>query len=134
MKAKIIIKTPTGQAVKAESNLRKLLIGQNKFDKTQTYVNEEENQIAWEVEGDARNVMKLLTNVNKFDVMMSQLLNSKFIRKAAMSRYSKAEIEALDDMLLNQTKIEIIKEATAAELVEVNKTFWQRIKDQWIKI
>lgn len=133
MKARVIIRTPAGQAKKAESNLRKLLIGQNKFNSVDTYVSHNDDEVAWEVEGDPRTVIKLTQNITKFDWMMSSILKNKHIKKMYTSKLSANELEALDNMLLRQTEVQVIKEAIAEELVEANKTFWQRIKERWTK-
>ena len=108
------------------------MIGNNKFRTLETFISPGDDEVAWEVEGDPRCVIKMKNNIAKFDMMMGWALKSKMVRKMAMSNLSNDELQALDDMLMRQTTIEIIHEATAEELVEANKSFWQRIKDKWI--
>ena len=130
MKTKIKITTPKGQAKGTEKKIRKFIIGFKKV-KIDTYVNEDDNELYWEIEGKVKDIMKINRNVFYFTEMVKGVLDSKMVKKTLRKKLKKEDEEQLKDMLLNQTSCEIIKEATAEELVEENKTFWQRMKERF---
>jgi|TARA_Y100000310_G_C20369082_1_gene662670 hypothetical protein len=132
MKIRVQITTPKGQARKAQKKLKYFIIGSRKA-KIETYVNKEDNELVWEVEGSVKQIMKIQYNVNKFDLMMGMALNNKYVRKKINNHLSKEEVSELDEMLLKQTTCKIIKEATANELVEKDKTWIERVKDNFRK-
>ena len=129
MKLKIIIKTPEGQAKGTETKLRKTLL--NKRVKCKTYTNPEDNQILWEVEGSVADMLKVQRNVTGYELMIKQMFENKLLKKYGLPRLAEGEEEKLKEMLTDQTTIEIIKEATAQELVEGNKPFWMKIKEKF---
>jgi hypothetical protein len=47
---------------------------------------------------------------------------------------SKEDIEELEKMLKEGTEIKVIKEATAEELIEGNKSLWDNIKEKFKKV
>ena len=53
MKKKIRIKTPKGEATKAQKNIRRFIFGMKKV-KVETYVNKEDSEMFWDVEGSVR--------------------------------------------------------------------------------
>ena len=126
MKVKVQIKTPKGQASKTEYQLRPFLIGRKK--KHTVFVNKEDDTIVWEIEGSVRDILKVNKNVACYDLIMKNALNSKVVRKALRQRLSTEAETELKSMLLDQTTVEIIKEASAQELVEHNLTWWQRVQ------
>lgn len=130
MKLKVVIRTPPGEARGVEGNLRRIMGAGKKFSSFTSSISPVEDAVAWEVEGDARNVMGLLKNINRFDYVIQQVMGSKKVRKVA--KLSEKDLEALNDMLRNHTTIEVIKEATAQEIVDLNKTFWQKLKEKFV--
>jgi len=105
MKTKIKITTPKGQAKKTEKRLRVFLLGFKKPDKTTT--NKEDTQIVWEVEGTPRKILKVQKNVYRFDNIMKMMFNNKMVKKARQ-KLKPGDEKSLKDMLMNQTKVEII--------------------------
>lgn len=132
MKIKIRIRTPKGQAAGTEGKIKPLIIGLKKV-KVDTYVSPDDNEIIWDIEGSYRNVMKIQRNASMFDIFISRLLNTKMLKKTLRKQLSKEDEEQLKDMLLNHTSCEIIKTATAEEIVEGSKTMWEKVKETFTK-
>ena len=61
MKVKIEIKTPKGNATTSEKRIMPFLIGEltKKKVKIDSYVNEDDDTIYWEIEGDIKHIMKI---------------------------------------------------------------------------
>lgn len=128
---KIRITTPRGQATATQKRIQPFLIGsKKKLVKFNTYVNEDDSELYWEIETELRRAMKITRNVGMYKQMIQTVLGNKTVNKLIESPEQKKE---LADMLNDQTKIEVLKEATAQEIVEYNKTFWQRIKERYTK-
>lgn len=130
MQIKLEIRTPIGQARKTAARLKPFIIGMRKVTVKQ-YVSKQDNIIYWELDGHIRDILKIQHNASMFGTMVATLLTNKMVR-GAMGNLSRKDEKELKDMLLNQTKLTIIKEATAQELIE-NKTMWQRIKESFDK-
>lgn len=133
MKLKCVIKTPKGQASKAQKTLQNVIFGKlwRKYDTFSSYVNDADSEVAWEVETrNTRDYMRISRNLAMYDVMIKRILDSKRVKKIAAKEFSEEDLKRLKEMLQNQTSITIIKEATAAEIVEGNKTFWQKLKEK----
>ncbi len=132
MKTKIIIKTPPKQAGKAQRNIKPFIIGMKKV-KIVTYVNKEESEMVWDVKGSVKDILKINKNVALFDNLMKGAFNNKAVDKLRKKVLSEDDNVTLTDMLLKQTKVEVIKEASAQEIVEFNKTWWERMKERFVK-
>lgn len=136
MKVKIEIRTPKGNARDTERKIMPILIGEltKKKINIESYSNEEDDTIYWDIEGEARAIFKIIKNVYMYDHVIKNVFENKLMVKTIRQKLLKKEDEAiLKEMLKNQTKVNIIKEATAAEMVEMNKTFWQRMKEKFKK-
>ena len=105
MKIKIRIRTPKGRAKSVQKKLQPRIVGKHKAKHT-VRTNKNDDIIMWDVEGDPRHVHKIARNVLQYDVMMNKILSSKALRRAA--KLDEEEMKILDNMLKNQTKIEII--------------------------
>lgn len=137
MELLIKIKTPKGQAKKVQHNLT-WIIGVRKGKYT-TWVNDEDNEVYWEIKDDIRRAHKIMKNVSKYDVLVEAILGNmqkvkKAYQKIVKKQPDKKEEEELRDLLMNHTKIEIVKSLTKEELDEYNKTWWQRMKEKLKKI
>lgn len=131
MEIKIRIRTPKGQAKGTEKKLRPFLLGGRQL--SEVWTNEEDNELYWVVNTDVRNAMKISRNVAAYANIIKGMFDNKLMRKVSDKQLSPEDKAELKDMLLNQTEVEIIKEATAQEIVEGNKTFWQRIKEKFTR-
>lgn len=74
--------------------------------------------------------MHIQKKVLYFDKIMAGVLDNRLVRKAC----NKEDLPILDDMLRNHTKVDIIKQATAEEIVEGNTTWWDRVKEKWKEV
>ena len=131
-KTKIKITTPKNQAKATEKKIRKFIIGFKKV-KVDTYTNDDDNELYWEVEGSVRDILKINRNVFYFTQMIQGVLDNKLMKRTMRKKLSPEDEEQLKNMLLNQTSCEIIKEATAEEMVEGTMSFWDRMKSRFKK-
>lgn len=131
MKVKAIIKTPKGQAKKTEGRIQNFILGLKKFKSFKSYVNADDSEILWEIEDSPRTIIKISRNMALFDSIMSGVLNSRIVQKTLRKRLDGEDEQTLKDMLLKQTKLEVIKEATAEEIVDSNKSFWEKLKEKF---
>ena len=131
MKVKIQIKTPKGQAKGTEKKLRKYLL--SKRTKCKTYTNDLDNEILWEIEGTPREIMKIQRNVTSYELLIKQIFDNNLMKKYGLPRLAPGQATELKQMLTDQTTITIIKEATAQELTENNKPWWEQLKEKFKK-
>jgi hypothetical protein len=136
MKIRIKIRTPKGQAEKLLPKLKPFLLGINRkqIKKSEAWVNDNGDEMYLEIEGSLRKVMDIQRNMTFFDTVMKYGMKSKKIRKLAGFKSDDKKEKEIDKLLENHTKIEIIKNTTANEIVEANKTFWQRMKENFRKL
>ncbi len=127
MKVKIKVSTPAGQAKATAWKLKPFLIGFNKV-KTETYVSANDDIIYIDVEGDARRVLKVTANAYSYATMIDQVFKKKVMGKGVIDALNEKDAAELKSMLKDGTKVEVIKEATAEEMVDVGTTLWERIK------
>lgn len=111
---KILIKTPAGYAKSTEGKLRPFLLGRQKLHKILT--NEQDNKILWIVDCQPKDYMRITRNVATYTVMIKKVMGNKIVRRAA--RLSKQDEDQLNDMLDNQTEVDIIKENEMAEIMK----------------
>ena len=133
MKVNILIRTPEGCASKTSSKIKLFLFGKKHAIKN-VYINDKDSEMVWEIEGSIKTIMKIQKNVAKFDVFVSMLFKSKFVKKAIKKYMDDKQEEELNDMLKNQTEVIIIKDVTADELTEYNTTWWENIKHKFNKV
>ena len=131
MKAKIRIKTPDGQARGTETKLRPMLL--NRRLTSTTYTNDLDNEILWEIEGPVRDILKATKNVNTYEVLIKHIFQNKLMKKFGLPKLAEGEADKLKELLENNTTVEIIKEATAQELIEANVTWWDKLKSKFKK-
>jgi len=130
MKLKIKISTPKGQAKKAEKRIKKLVLGFRGKNRVgfQSFSNKEDSLILWELEGQVRDLMKISKNAMRFNLYITSILNNKLVGRTLRKKLSEDDQEELRRMLQEGTTVEVIKEATAEEIVEGNLTMWERVK------
>lgn len=127
-----MIRTPPGQATKVSKLLKHFIIGFTKA-KCDTLVSPNDDMIIWVVDGNIKQTMNINRNVNMYAQVVKVACNT-WVVKREIKKLSPADKEYFEDMIFNQTSVEIIKEATAQEIVEANKTWWQHIKETFNKI
>jgi len=106
MKIKVRIRTISGKATSVEKKIRPFILGLRKPKIHQVKINKADNEILWTIEDDIRKIMKVQKNVMKFDGVMKLVLGNKLFKKKVKPEQRKE----LEDMLLNHTSVEIIKE------------------------
>ena len=132
MKTRIKIAVPHGQARGMEKKLRPYILGKN--NPHSVYINDSESELIWEVESDVKAILKINRNVALFDSIIQQAFSSKMVKRIVKKKLSIEDQKELEDMLFNHTRVEVIQEATAQEIVESNKTWWQKMKEKFKKI
>lgn len=128
MKTRIQIRTPKGHAKKTERKLRPFLLGFHKCTNI-VHSNKADDCIIWVVEGDPRTICKISRNVARFDSIVQNLFNNKMVH-GAVQKLKKDDQIQLKQMLINQTSVEIIKDAEFQELIKDKKTIWQKVKER----
>jgi hypothetical protein len=101
MIVKIRITTAPDMAEAVEKKLRFFLLPLG--SKPQTTITS--NKILWIVDTTPAKVIRINRNVALFDGIITNVLQSKMLRKAV----KKETVDELADLLKNQTKVEIIK-------------------------
>ena len=134
MKVKIRIRTPKGYAKSTELQLRPLIIGKTKRLTNDTYANKKDNEIYWEVEGNPRDIFRITRNVNRYSMIIDGAFNNKMFKKVYLKKLSDEGKKELKDMLSNQTQVDVIKEATAQELDEMDRSMWSKMKEKFKKV
>jgi hypothetical protein len=132
MQVKIIVKTPKGQAIATEKKIRNFLLGINKkrYIEIKTYCNDADDTIFWEVTADVRTILKIQRNVWTYDKLITGIFTHKLMNKVIVNKIPKEQQEQLKEMLLNQTSIEIIKEADEKEMTMLypeKTTLWEKL-------
>jgi hypothetical protein len=133
---KIQIQTPDGQAKGALKQFKwyfKLFSG----CKINAYCNDQDNDIVLECDGTPRQIIQVGKNVASFHSLPALLFENKQVKgllKCKFPEATGADFDKLKEMFDNGTKITIIKEASAQELIENNKTWWQKIKESFKKV
>ena len=128
MRVLVEIRTPAGEASQTSRKLNNMIIPSRV--KFKSWVSDADDIIYWEVEGSIRDVLKVNRNVAYFDNIMRGALRTSLV-KGQMKKMSEADNIALEDMLLNQTKLTIIKQDQQNELDEYKETWWDRVKQRF---
>lgn len=131
MELKIQIKTPKGQAKKTQGKLKKFIVGKDKIHNI--LVSPEDDMIIWVVNVGIRRAMKIQKNVMRYETMIKGMFNNKLMKKKLIPMLEPGQAEELKAMLTEHTSIEVIKNATAQELLD-NETYWQKIKRTFKKL
>jgi len=134
MKVRIQIKTPKGYARDTEAKLRPLIIGKTKRLTNETFANDDDNIIYWDVEGSVKDILRITKNVTRYAMIIESSFNNRMFKKVYLKKLSEEGKAELKDMLNNQTEVEIIKNATADEIIESDKTMWEKMKDKFQKL
>jgi len=132
MKVKILITTAPGQAAKNEFVMRKVIAGIKKFRRFEMYLSKKDDRIIWEIEDNPKRILGITRKVAMFETLIKMAMNTYIVKKMA-KRLTPDDKKVWEQMLKEQTKVEIIKEATAEELVEGNKTYWTKLKEKFKK-
>lgn len=132
MICRVLIKTPVGQASGTEAKLRTFIVGKNSKITNDIRINDQNSEIIWEIDCDVKTMLKITRNVTMYDQFVKGVFDNKTALKAIRKLAdSEEDVKKLQEMLNGQTSIEIIKEATAQEIVEGQKSWWQSMKEKF---
>jgi len=132
-----MIRTPKGHAEKNEKRIRSVIIGTRKkrIKIINNFVNKENSQFIWEIEAPVRDCLRIQKNISRFDVVMKGVFSSKILKRTMRKKMGMTEDQEseLDILFGDQTRVDVIKAATAEELDESNKSWWDRMKETYTK-
>jgi hypothetical protein len=119
MELKIEIKTVKGYALDTAKKLKPFILGFRKV-KNEVWANKTDDKIFWVVDcPDSRAYMAIARNLTIFDKLVNGILNNRMVMGAA--RLPPKDMLELKDMLHNQTKIRVVKNAEFYSLSEFEK-------------
>ena len=131
MQVRVLITTPKGCAKQTEARLKKfILIGIKK--PMSTYVNDNDSQLVWLIEGNAKDVFKLTQAVNRYFIVAKQVVSNNMAKRGIklMTGATNDQMEQLKESFMNNTTVEVIKEATALELCQDDRSIFSKIKER----
>ena len=131
MEVLVEIKTPKGEALNVSNRLKNHLLPHRV--KYITYTNADNNIIYWEINGSVRDILKVNKNVAAYEVIMKGAFETKMVQKQVARNLSKEDQEALREMLIDKTKLTIIKQSAQEEESD-GLTFWDKIKLKFTKV
>lgn len=105
---KLKLKTPKGEATRTAENLKNKLIGK-KVRSIKTETNKEDNIVIWTIDAEAKHYLKIIHKISAYDRMMNMMLGNKATKKYIKRYIGEEGLKEIEDMLKNQTSIEIIK-------------------------
>lgn len=130
MKLRMHVQTPQGQGEGSEKKLRTFLLGMHRPAET----GYKDDGFYWEIECDVKSYMRLQKKAYMFAQLASGVVSNRVFKGAAQKMgATKQQLKEVESMLLNGTRIDIIKNATADELVEGTTTMWERFKSQFTR-
>lgn len=130
MELKIRITTPRGRAKSAEKKLRPFLLGHKPKE---LYTNEDDNEILWVIEGSVKKCFKIQRNVLLYEKLMAKMLDNRVMKKVIKKHIDNDGQKELNKMLLEQTKIEVLKSASQEEWKDYETPWWERLKQKFKK-
>lgn len=128
MKFRMVITTPPGQAEGTEKRLRTFLLGMKRASAT----GYRDDSFYWEIETDYKGYVGLQRKALMFGELAGGVVSNKMFKGAATRLgATKQQLREVEDLLRNGTKVEIIKNATAEEIVEGTTTWWEKFKENF---
>lgn len=108
MLVRIRIRTPKGQANGVSQKIRPFIIGRANAT---TKVSPDDDCIIWEIDASPRDLKGIYRNVAAYAAIVRHVFSSRLIKKFALPALSYKDQITLKEMLNEQTKVEVIKEA-----------------------
>ena len=127
MEIQIDITTPPGQAKGFSDKLKAYL---NISYNSNYLVNDTNDRITLSLSSTPKKCYGLLNNIYKFNFIAKKAANSFVMKPFVNTRKKQQEL----NRMLDDTKVSfiILKEPTAEELIEDNKSFWNKLKDKFM--
>lgn len=133
MRIRLHVKTPPGHARSVEKQLRLFLLGKLKKP-ADTYMAPKGESFYWEIDCDAKTYFRIQRNARLFQMLaqgtLDEIDKKTWVKK--MAGITGTTITGARG-LLKETSVEILKQASAEEIVQANTTFWERIKKTFHK-
>jgi hypothetical protein len=135
MKIRLEVKTPAGQATGTAQKLVPFLIRFSKISHN-SWVNDMGDCLYIELESTPRKIVPIIQRVAMFEKLTHDVMTHPWLKKAVdkVHLVDPNDYKAVCDMMENQTTITVIKQATAQEITEDGISFWQRIKNTFMKL
>ena len=122
------IKTPPGHAESVAKQLRIFLLGRLK-EEPETYIHPDGTEFYWQVNCGVKKYLSIQRNAYLFQQLaqgtLDQINKRTWIKKIA--KITDGTVKGAKK-LIEETSIDIIKQAAAEEIVEAQETLWERIK------
>lgn len=137
MDLRIKITTPPGMAQGFSKNLtlkviKKILIGKGHIK--EEYIDTTNTEIFWLVDVHARHYNNTLRKISAYRQSAEVVFENKMARKMINKMADKPEdVVALRKMIVDGTTVEYVTGATANEILEGSKSFWQKMKEKFFK-
>lgn len=126
MKLRMVVTTPKGQGPGAEKRLRLFLLG---MTTKPTETGFKDDGFYWEIDTDVKGYLALQKKAVMFSQLAGGVVSSRMFKSAATRLGArKDQLREVEEMLVNGTKVEVVKTATAEELVEGTMTRWEKFK------
>lgn len=134
MRLRMITRTPDGKAKGMNRLLRVFLLGKGlKVLRHQVFINEDQNEILWDIECSYKDFLSITRKVAQKEIIAQGAMNHKLVRMV-FKKWGSPEKKREVEELLKQTDIEIVKQAEADELVEAKTTWWESLKKKFKKV
>jgi len=132
MEVLVEIKTPDGEALNVSRRLSGHLLPRRV--KYTTYTNAANNIIYWEITGQVRDILKINKNVAAYETIMRGALDTSMVKKQIGKSLSVEDQNALREMLIDQTKLTIVRQSTIESDVSTGLSWWERTKLKLFKL
>ena len=105
------VTTPKGHAAKTAPRLRSWLLGMGRLKATLKLDEENDSWFQWHIKNiDINRGLRIQRNVARYEILIKGIMNNRGFKKAARKAVGDEGMEELDMMLLEHTKVEIVKE------------------------
>ena len=129
---RILINTPPGQAEATANNLKHYILGAK--TPMAAYGNEEKGEALLEVECNVKDYVRIRKNIEDYDKIV-KALRMKIPKKTIMglTKSDDATYNKVIDSMNENTHLEIVKNATAEELLKDEQGIFYKIKNHIAK-
>ena len=135
MRTLIKVKTPKGNATSTNKKLRTFIVGIGRTKIIRSiYISHDDDEFIWEIECSVKRYIKISKNILMYDNLVTTVFNNPLLKKTVKRVITKEQQEELNDMLQNQTTIEIVKHPTTEELHAQYDTWWEKVKTTFKKM
>lgn len=133
MNIRLRVKTPPGHAETVEKQLRVFLLGRLKKP-ADTWVSPDASEFYWAADTDIKTYFRISRNARLFQMLAGGTLD-QIEKRTWIKKMAQVTGETINGArrLIEETEVEVVKNATAEELDEAGKSFWTRMKERFRK-